>query len=154
MTKTALLGATAMIAALVSAPAMAQKAKDTVRLGLTAPIQTLSYYLDPKPETVFEAEAVFDNLIIFDEKNLKFSPLLAKSWKQVDDKTLEFQLRDDIKWHDGEKFDADDVVSTFSWILDPKSQIRFKGNWEFIEKVERPGRTPCASSPRNRRPMR
>ena len=139
MTKTALLGATAMIAALVSAPAMAQKAKDTVRLGLTAPIQTLSYYLDPKPETVFEAEAVFDNLIIFDEKNLKFSPLLAKSWKQVDDKTLEFQLRDDIKWHDGEKFDADDVVSTFSWILDPKSQIRFKGNWEFIEKVEKTG---------------
>jgi peptide/nickel transport system substrate-binding protein len=140
MTKTALLGATAMIAALAAAPASAQKAKDTVRLGLTAPIQTLSYYLDPKPETVFESEAVFDNLIIFDEKNLKFGPLLAKSWKQVDDKTLEFQLRDDVKWHDGEKFDADDVISTLNWVTDPKTTtIRFKGNWEFIERVEKTG---------------
>lgn len=140
MMKTALLGATAMIAtAFVTTSVSAQKAKDTVRLGLTAPIQTLSYYLDPKPETVFESEAVYDNLIIYDEKNLKFGPLLANSWKQIDSKTLEFQLREDIKWHDGEKFDADDVVSTFNWILDPKSQIRFKGNWEFIEKVEKTG---------------
>ena len=55
MTKTVLLGTAAMIALFAAAPASAQKAKDTVRLGLTAPIQTLSYYLDPKPETVFES---------------------------------------------------------------------------------------------------
>ena len=125
--------------ACVATPATAQKSKDTVRLPLDAPIQAISYYLDPKPETVLETEAVFDNLIIFDEKTLKFEPLLAKSWKRVDDKTLEFQLRDDIKWHDGEKFDADDVAYTFNWILDPKTQLRFKGNWEFIDRIEKAG---------------
>ena len=140
MTKTALLGASAMIAALAAAPASAQKAKDTLRLALDAPIQGISYYLDPKPETVFETEAVFDNLIVFNEKEFKFEPLLAKSWKQVDDKTLEFSLRDDVKWHDGQPFTADDVISTLGWVTDPKTTtIRFKGNWEFIAKVEKSG---------------
>lgn len=126
--------------ACAGAPAWAQKAKDTVRLALTAPIAGISYYLDPKPETVFETETVFDNLIIFNEQDFKFEPLLAKSWKQIDDRTLEFQLREDIKWHDGEKFDADDVVSTLTWVIDPKTTtIRYKGNWEFIEKVEKTG---------------
>jgi peptide/nickel transport system substrate-binding protein len=110
-----------------------------VRLGLTEPIQTMSYYIDPKPETVFETEAIFDNLIAFNETDFKFEPLLAKSWKQVDDKTLEFQLRDDIKWHDGQPFGADDVAYTLNWVIDPKTQLRFKGNWEFIDRVEKTG---------------
>ncbi len=144
MMKTALLGVSALAVVLalacVANPASAQKAKDTLRLALDAPIQGISYYLDPKPETVFETEAVFDNLIVFNEKDFKFEPLLAKAWKQVDDKTLEFQLRDDIKWHDGQPFTADDVVSTLNWVTDPKTTtIRFKGNWEFIEKVEKIG---------------
>ncbi len=133
------IGATALALVLAAVPAMAQKSKDTLRFGLTEPIQTMSYYIDPKPETVFETEAIFDNLLKFDEHAYKFEPLLAKSWRQVDDKTLEYTLRDDVKWHDGEKFTADDVVYTFSWILDPKTQLRFKGNWEFIDHVEKAG---------------
>jgi len=137
--KVSFLGVSALALSCMAVPAGAQKAKDTVRLPLDAPIQTMSYYIDPKPETVFETEAIFDNLIIFDEKTLKFEPLLAKSWKQVDDRTLEYQLRDDIKWHDGEKFDADDVVYTLNWLINPKTQLRFKGNWEFMAKVEKAG---------------
>lgn len=127
----------AMAASASIAPAHAQKAKDTVRVSLTSHIQGISYYLDPNPNTVFQSEAIQDNLIIYDEKNHKFEPLLAKAWRRIDPKTLEFDLRDDIKWHDGETFDADDVVYTLGWILNPKSKIRFKGNWEFIERVEK-----------------
>jgi peptide/nickel transport system substrate-binding protein len=119
--------------------ASAQKSKDMLRIAMKAPIQTMSYYLDPQSESVFTTETIFDNLIIFDEAEKTFKPLLAKSWKQLDDTTLEIQLRDDIKWHDGEKFDADDVVYTLRWITDPKTQLRFKGNWEWIGKVEKTG---------------
>jgi len=120
--------------------ASAQKSKDVLRMALDAPIQGISYYLDPQSETVFETEVVFDNLVIFDEKTLKFEPLLAKSWTQIDPNTLEFQLRDDIKWHDGQPFTADDVVYTLSWLTDPKTTgIRFKGNWAFIDRVEKTG---------------
>ena len=119
--------------------ASAQKSKDTFRLAIDAPIQGMSYYLDPNSETVFQSETIYDNLIIFNEKSLKFEPLLAKSWKQVNATTIELELRDDVKWHDGEKFDADDVVHTLTWVSDPKVQLRFKGNWEWIDKVEKTG---------------
>ena len=131
------LGAALVVCA--ASVAHAQKSKDTMRLGMNAHIQGITYYLDPNPNTVFQTEAIQDNLIIFDEKSYKFEPLLAKAWRRIDDKTLEFDLRDDVKWHDGEKFDSDDVAYTFNWILDPKSKIRFKGNWEFIERVEKMG---------------
>ena len=121
----------------LAAPASAQKSKDTVRIAIDAPIQGVSYYLDSQSETVFQSEAIFDNLINFNEKSLRFEPLLAKSWKEIDDKTVELDLRDDVKWHDGEKFDADDVVHTLTWISDPKVQLRFKGNWDWIDKAEK-----------------
>ena len=125
------------LTAAMSGVAAAQKSKDTVRIAIDAPIQGVSYYLDSQSETVFQSEAIFDNLIVFNEKALKFEPLLAKSWKEVDDRTLEFDLRDDVTWHDGERFDADDVVHTLSWLSDPKVQLRFKGNWDWVDKVEK-----------------
>ncbi len=41
--------------------------------------------------------------------------VLAYSWEQLDEEGLEykFYLRDDVYWHDGERFTADDVVATF-----------------------------------------
>jgi peptide/nickel transport system substrate-binding protein len=52
---------------------------------------------------------------------------------------LELDLRDDVRWNDGENFDADDVVDTLSWIVDPKSIVTNKGNWSWIERVEKTG---------------
>lgn len=128
------------IIALTAGPqALAQKSKDTFRSAFRSPIRGLSYYYDPKPDTVFEQSAVFDGLVAYDEKAGKFEPLLAKSWKRIDAKTIEFELRDDVKWHDGEKFDADDVVYTYRWLIDPKTRIRFKRFWGWIESVEKLG---------------
>ena len=134
-----LAGLCAGLCTALAMPAFAQKSKDTLRMSIDAPIQGMSYYLDPQSESVFQSETIYDNLVIFNEKTLKFESLLAKSWKQIDLKTLEFELRDDVKWHDGEKFTADDVVYTLNWVIDPKTQLRFKGNWTFIDKVEKTG---------------
>lgn len=42
--------------------------------------------------------------------------VLAKSWNKLDEDGLEYQfeLREDVLWHDGESFTADDVLTTFS----------------------------------------
>jgi peptide/nickel transport system substrate-binding protein len=50
-------------------------------------------------------------------KDLLPTPDLATKWETSDD-GLEwtFYLRDDVKWHDGEKFTADDVSYTFNEI--------------------------------------
>jgi peptide/nickel transport system substrate-binding protein len=63
---------------------------------------------------------VFDSLIYSDEKGP--IPWLAKDWEISDDGlTYTLTLRDDVKWHDGEKFTANDVVFTFDYLKKHKN---------------------------------
>lgn len=121
----------------LTAPAHAQRAKDTLRIAIEQPISGLSYYFAPSSETLALQIAVADGLIAFDEKALKYAPLLASSWRRVDDTTLEFELRGDVKWHNGTPFGADDVVSTVAWLVDPKTKLRFKEFWSWMERAEK-----------------
>ncbi|WP_312441162.1 ABC transporter substrate-binding protein [Lacrimispora sp.] len=68
---------------------------------------------------------------------------LAKSIDTSDDKlTYTMHLRDDVKWSDGEKFTADDVVFTFEAMADEKnagwaySQLVFPEGAVKIEKID------------------
>lgn len=56
--------------------------------------------------------AMFDTLLEFDE-NLQPSPCLAESWEQVDDLTWKFNLRKDVKFHNGDPLTSKDVVFSF-----------------------------------------
>ncbi|MGR9363703.1 ABC transporter substrate-binding protein (plasmid) [Rhizobium leguminosarum] len=47
-------------------------------------------------------------------------PDLATSWTLVDKYTLEFKLRDGVKFHNGKDFGAEDVKATFDYASDPK----------------------------------
>jgi len=139
--KITLFGVMTLIASLaISANAFAQKSKDTLRIAFSDPISTVDLVYDPKPETAFTARIIFDGLVFFDDFTGEFKPLLAKSWKRIDPKTMEFDLRDDVKFHDGSEFDADDVVYTINWLKNPKTRIRFKTNYIWIAKVEKLGK--------------
>ncbi len=41
-------------------------------------------------------------------------PGLAESWKRIDERTVEFTLRNGVRFHNGDEMTADDVVFTFS----------------------------------------
>ena len=64
--------------------------------------------------------SLFDTLIRRDFINQipgeapKLMPSLAKSWRRIDDRTLEVTLRQGVKFHNGDILSADDVVFTFS----------------------------------------
>jgi peptide/nickel transport system substrate-binding protein len=47
-------------------------------------------------------------------------PDLATSWKLIDTGTLEFKLRQGVKFHDGKPFGAEDVKATMEYASDPK----------------------------------
>jgi peptide/nickel transport system substrate-binding protein len=96
---------TASFAALLAAPAAAQ----TLRIGLAEDPDAL----DPDQARTFVGRIVFaglcDKLVDYDDK-LAYKPQLATAWKWSDDnKAITFTLRQGVKFHDGEPFDAEAV---------------------------------------------
>ncbi len=134
-----LLGAAA-IGALTCAPALAQKAKDTLRIGAYQPISIIDALYDPQPQSNLMDRVVFDTLVAYDVENRKVVPGIAESWTQIDPLTYEFKIRKDIKFHNGDALDADDVVYTVKFTIDPESKFRFRdqrfGHIAGVEKVD------------------
>lgn len=81
---------------------------------------------------------IFSGLLKRDT-NQQLVPDLAKDYQISDDRlTYTFILRDDVKWHDGEKFKADDVVFTIASIQDPQFRSPLSRSFRGItaEKID------------------
>ncbi len=138
-TMRAALGIALALAA--SVPAAAQKSLDTIRIGMAGPLTTLSTYHDSGAASAFLGYGLFDTAIGYDERSGRYQPLLAKSWRRIDDRTLEFEIRDDVKWHDGAGLDADDVFYTYDWLSNADTRLHLQHQWDWIDHVEKLGRT-------------
>ena len=60
-------------------------------------------------------------------KKTEIVPALAESWKQVSPTVWRFNLRKDVKWHDGSPFTADDVVFSIQRVAGDTSTFRVYG---------------------------
>ncbi|HBF4439544.1 TPA: ABC transporter substrate-binding protein [Clostridioides difficile] len=79
---------------------------------------------------------IFNGLTAHDENN-KVVPCLAKDWKFDEaTNTYTFNLRDDVKWHDGEKFTANDIKFTIETIMNPDNASEIASNYEDITKID------------------
>lgn len=83
-------------------------------------------------------ETFFNGLVALDENGDPL-PELAESWEVSDDgRTYTFALRDDVTWHDGEAFTAEDVVFSFEEVL-LEFHARTKASMgSSIESIEAP----------------
>lgn len=64
---------------------------------------------------------ILDSLV-WQNADGSFAPWLAKEWTVSDDGlTYTFTLRDDVTFHDGEKFTAESVKANFEHIVDPET---------------------------------
>ena len=122
-------------------PAQAQKSKDTLRFPLPESQFAMDVYSMAVRGNFSQAWApsVYDTLLGFDAKTGEFVGHLAKTWAQTDPTTYEFELRNDIKFHDGQPLGADDVVHTLNYLIDPKTKLRFKSTWSWVKSVEKLG---------------
>ncbi len=78
---------------------------------------------------------IFNGLITYD-KNAKIKMDLAKSYKFIDDTTLEFELRQDVLWSDGKPFTARDVLFTYKTIISPKIYTPYSSSFSHIDSVK------------------
>ncbi len=85
---------------------------------------------------VITSQEVWDTLIWRDPKSGEYLPLLARSWSWVDPTTLEFTLRDDVKWQDGRALTAADAVYTYDYIGDAGHKIPMVGNVGWIKGAQ------------------
>lgn len=75
---------------------------------------------------------LFSGLLTYSSKN-ELAPDLASSWT-VDDsgKVYTLNLREDVRWHDGTRFTADDVVFTIKSIQNPDARSPHFSSWQGI----------------------
>lgn len=84
------------------------------------------------------ASNFYDALIRRDE-NLKLQPGLATAWEVSEDgKSIRFTLRQGVKFHNGEDFNADAVVFTFERLLGEEgAKGPQRSNYTTIDRVEK-----------------
>jgi peptide/nickel transport system substrate-binding protein len=136
MLKHSILAAGLAAALIHAAPAAAQKADDTVRIAVNDTFSTLDSYHFPLDEAAAFDRSVYLPLISYDQKKKQWVGVLAKSIKRIDQTTLELELRDDVVFHNGNKFDAADVKGTLEYLADPALKIRFKTRYDWVKSVE------------------
>lgn len=81
---------------------------------------------DPASHTVVAnvhvQAVVLSYLVELNYETYEIEPSLATSWEYADDGySIIFHLRDDVTFHDGSKFDAEDVKATVEWMSRPNS---------------------------------
>ncbi len=125
-----------LCAGLAAFPAAAQKAQDTVRMAIIDPFSVLDEYHHALDESGAFDRIVYQPLITYDEYKKQWVNILTTAFRRIDNKTLEFDLRTDVKFHNGNMFNADDVKTTLDYLIDPKVNIRFKERYTWVDRVE------------------
>jgi peptide/nickel transport system substrate-binding protein len=82
--------------------------------------------------------ALFLPLVHYDSA-LGFAPALARSWEMLGDTGVVMHLRDDVRWHDGVRTTAHDVVFTFQRARDTLTAFpnaEYFARWAAAEVVD------------------
>src|SRR5437867_11360123 len=135
---TALLPVAIALALLWPAPARAQSRGKEIVVGFGAEPRTMLAVTIVDWTTNNMLEHIYDRLLDRDPKTFKPVPMLATSYKIVNDTTWEFTLRKGVKFHNGEPFTAQSVKATLDYALDPASKSHYAtaSYWGPLKEVQ------------------
>jgi peptide/nickel transport system substrate-binding protein len=111
------------------------QAQEVLTIGVRSEASSLDPHWTQLSADLQVQEHIFEHLVDLDSASQPV-PGLAVSWAPLDETTWEFKLREGVTWHDGEPFNADDVIFSFDR-LRPGSRAR---------RQARPSSSPRAAS--------
>jgi peptide/nickel transport system substrate-binding protein len=82
------------------------------------------------------ADWLFNGLFKYDKEG-QIVPDLALSYKFINDTTLQIKLKQNVLWHDGQKFTANDVIFTYNQIQNPKVFTSLKSSFQYVKDVKK-----------------
>lgn len=91
----------------------------SIILAQTSEVANLNPMIQPRtPDS--NAQCLIFSFLVTPDEQLNYVGDLAESWDISEDGTVyTFHLRQDVKWHDGEDFNADDVIFTLTSLAAP-----------------------------------
>jgi peptide/nickel transport system substrate-binding protein len=141
MIATRLGSAAALLAAVVAiTPAVAGKRDNSLRVADDQVLDNADSYFNSVRIGVILSHQVWDTLIYRDPDTNEYKGQLATSWKWIDDRTLDLELRQGVKFHNGAEFDADDVVYTLNFVSKPQNNASNQANVDWIDHAEKLGK--------------
>ncbi len=114
-----------------TAPA-AVKTEIVIAQGVDA--TTLDPHMHSETSTTNVTTQMYDRLLTQDA-NMQLQPELALSVEALDDLTWEIKLREGIKFHNGEDFNAETVKYNIERIIDPALRSNQAGNFSSVKEV-------------------
>lgn len=118
-------------------PVFADKADDTLRLAFLKELESVDSYFNSAREGILLSRSIWDGLLYRDPVSGEFKGNLATAWTWIDDVTVEFTLREGVTFHNGEPFNADDVVYTINYVADPDAGVKAAANVNWMKGAEK-----------------
>jgi peptide/nickel transport system substrate-binding protein len=125
--------------AMGSSSALAGKDNDTLVWVTQFEPPTYNYYDQTLREGTILSRHIWDSLYWRDLDTGEYVPHLATKIEYADPKTIDITLREGVTFHNGEKFDADDVVFTINMVNDPANKMANRNPVRWITKIEKTG---------------
>ena len=114
-------------------PPEGAKLKEVMRIATTHDPEIVDPQMNTDNERV--QRAVYSALLVKNADG-ELEPDLATSWEQNEDGTVwTFHLRDDVYWHNGDKFTAEDVKATFDRVTNPDAPMTHTAKMSFIKET-------------------
>lgn len=124
---------------LLAQPAFAQRSANTLRIAFRDAVPNVDPYFNSQRTGLIIGHQAFDGLTHRDPATFRIVPALATEWRWVNPTTIDFTLRQGVKFHDGSAFGPDDVVYTINTVADSNTRVATPSNYNWIQGAEKTG---------------
>lgn len=107
----------AIVLCFVTVASLGRESDQTLRVTWRDAIPNVDPYYNTLRTGMILTQHVWDGLLYRDPYTFEIKPLLARSYVWRDPTTLEFELRSDVTFHNGDAFTAADVVYTINTVV-------------------------------------